>query len=118
MVLSHQEDYLDEIDAFNDCLMDSLREMYDRACLIYSDMIKHKDYGDEIKLEARLFFSRQYPEHHPIQGGDRQLFWIKTGMKHMIVGLRASPLTMELLANPLNHSLVWTFFLIGTMALT
>ena len=75
MVLSHQEDYLDEINAFNDSLMDSLREMYDRACLIYSDIIKHKDYGDEIKLEARLFFSKQYPELHPVQSGDRKDLW-------------------------------------------
>ena len=75
MVLSHQEDYIDDIIAFNDSLMDSLREMYDRACHIYSDMTKHKDYGDDIKLEARLFFSKHYPERHPIQGGDRQDLW-------------------------------------------
>ena len=45
MVLSHQEDIIDAIREFNDCLREALREMYDRAQRIYADVSKHQDYG-------------------------------------------------------------------------
>ena len=75
MVLSHQEDIIDDIRAFNDCLREALREMYDRAHRIYADVSKHQDYGDEIELTASLYLGNKYPKLHPVQGDDRQDLW-------------------------------------------
>lgn len=75
IVISHQEDYIDAIKAFNNCLTDALKEMCDRANRIYDEVSKHKDYGDEIKLKASLYFSKRYPEAHPVQSDDRQDLW-------------------------------------------
>ncbi len=74
-VISHQEDYIDAIKAFNNCLTDALREMCDRANRIFDDISKHKEYGDEIKLKASLYLSKRYPEAHPIRSEDRQDLW-------------------------------------------
>ena len=74
-VLAHQEEYIGSIKEFNDSLTNALREMCDRANRIYEDASKHKDYGDEINLKARLYFSKRYPVAHPVQGGDRQDLW-------------------------------------------
>ena len=49
--------------------------MCDRANQIYTDISKHQEYGDEIKLEARLYLGKKYPALHPIQKGDRQDLW-------------------------------------------
>ena len=75
MVLSHQEDIIDAIREFNDCLREALREMYDRAHRIYADVSKHQDYGDEIELTASLYLGNKYPKLHPVQGEDRQDLW-------------------------------------------
>ena len=75
MVLSHQEDIIDDIREFNDCLREALKEMYDRAHRIYADISKHQDYGDEIELTASLYLGNQYPKLHPVQGEDRQDLW-------------------------------------------
>ena len=72
MVLSHQEDIIDDIREFNDCLREALKEMYDRAHRVYADISKHQDYGDEIELTASLYLGKQYPKLHPVQGEDRQ----------------------------------------------
>lgn len=75
MVLSHQEDIIDDIREFNDCLREALKEMYDRAHRVYADISKHQDYGDEIELTASLYLGNQYPKLHPVQGEDRQDLW-------------------------------------------
>ena len=75
MVLSHQEDIIDDIREFNENLKMALREMYDRAHRIYADISKHQDYGDEIELTANLYLDRKYPKLHPVQGDDRQDLW-------------------------------------------
>ena len=75
LALSHLKDYIDDIKAFNDSLIDALKEMCDRANQIYADISKHQDYGDEIKLEARLYLGEKYPELHPIQNSDCQDLW-------------------------------------------
>lgn len=75
MVLSHQEDYIEAICDFNDCLKEALKEMYDRASIIYNDVIKHNEYGDEIEVTASLYLGKKYPTLHPIQGGGRQQLW-------------------------------------------
>ena len=75
LALSHLKDYIDDIKAFNDSLIDALKEMCDRANQIYTDISKHQEYGDEIKLEARLYLGKKYPALHPIQKGDRQDLW-------------------------------------------
>ena len=74
-VLAHQEDFLPDIIAFNDALTNALREMYDRAHLIW-DSIKGKEtFGDDIQLEAKCYLGNDYPELHPVQGDDRQDLW-------------------------------------------
>ena len=73
--MAHQEEYIGSIKEFNDSLTNALREMCDRANRICEDATKHKDYGDEINLKARLYFSKRYPVAHPVQGGDRQNLW-------------------------------------------
>ena len=75
MVLSHQEDIIDAIREFNDCLREALKEMYDRAHRVYADISKHQDYGDEIELTASLYLGNEYPKLHPVQGDDRQDLW-------------------------------------------
>jgi|GEM_PF-172765 hypothetical protein len=75
IVLSHQEDYIDAIKEFNGSLRNALREMSDRANRIYTDLSKHKEYGDEIKIKASLYLSKQYPSIHPIHNYDRQNLW-------------------------------------------
>ena len=75
MVLAHQEKILSDIIAFNDTLTNALRDMYDRAYLIWSDIKDKKDYGDEIEVTAQCFLGRKYPELHPVQGEDRQELW-------------------------------------------
>ena len=74
-VLAHQEEIMPDIIAFNDALTNALREMYDRAHLIW-DSIKGKEtFGDDIQLEAKCYLGNDYPELHPVQGDDRQDLW-------------------------------------------
>lgn len=75
MVLSNQWDYIDTIKEFNNSLRDALIEMSDRAIHTYEDLSNKTELGDEIKIKARLYFSKQYSKYHPIQGGDRQDLW-------------------------------------------
>ena len=74
-VLSRQEEILPDIIAFNDALRNALKEMYDRAHRIWTE-IKDKDsFGDNIELRAKCFLGYDYPELHPVQGDDRQDLW-------------------------------------------
>ena len=96
MVLAHQEEILPDIIAFNDALNNALRDMYDRAHLIWNDVKDKKEYGDEIEITAQCFLEREYPEQHPVQGEDRQELWnalcdgdwnpiYDSGVKHSLV---------------------------------
>lgn len=67
-VLEHQDELLPDIIAFNEVLTNALREMYDRAYLIWRDVKNRNDYGDNVILEAKCFLDYNYPEHHPVQG--------------------------------------------------
>lgn len=75
MVLAHQENIIEPIREFNDCLMVALKELYERAKRIYDDLKVHSDYGDEIDVTASLYLDNDYPKLHPIQGDDRQDLW-------------------------------------------
>ncbi len=75
MVLAHQEDIIEPIREFNDCLMEALKELYERAKRIYDDLKAHSDYGDEIDVTASLYLDNDYPKLHPIQRYDRQDLW-------------------------------------------
>lgn len=74
-VLEHQDELLPDIIAFNEVLTNALREMYDRAYLIWRDVKNRNDYGDNVILEAKCFLDYNYPEHHPVQGDDRSVLW-------------------------------------------
>ena len=75
MALAHQENIIEPIREFNDCLMEALKELYERAKRIYADLKAHSDYGDEIDVTASLYLDNDYPKLHPIQGDDRQDLW-------------------------------------------
>lgn len=75
MVLAHQENIIEPIREFNDCLMEALKELYERAKRIYDDLKAHSDYGDEIDVTASLYLDNDYPKLHPIQRYDRQDLW-------------------------------------------
>ena len=96
MVLAHQEEILPDIIAFNDALTKALRDMYDRAFLIWNGIKDKKEYGDEIEVAAQCFLGREYPELHPLQSEDRQELWdalcdgdwnpiYDSGVKHSLV---------------------------------
>lgn len=76
-LLSHQEELLLDIVAFNDALREALRDMYDRAHRIWDKMIQNIDEtdGEELELTAKCYFDYSYPERHPLQGDDRQDLW-------------------------------------------
>ena len=74
-VLSHQEELLPDIIAFNDELTKALREMYDRAYRIWESIEACKDYGEDTWLSAMCFLDKNYPELHPVQDEGRQEFW-------------------------------------------
>ena len=75
MVLAHQEEIIEPLREFNDCLMEALKELYERAKRIYDDLKAHSDYGDEVDVTASLYLDSNYPALHPIQGDDRQDLW-------------------------------------------
>lgn len=73
--LAHQEVILPDIIAFNDALTTALREMYDRAHLIWNSIKDNKSFGDYLELTAKCYLSQDYPALHPIQGKDRDNLW-------------------------------------------
>lgn len=74
-VLAHQEELLLDIIAFNDALTAALREMYDRAHLVWNSIRGNKSFGDYLELKAKCFLSCDYPALHPIQDNDRADLW-------------------------------------------
>ena len=74
-VLAHQEEILPDIIAFNDALLEALREMYDRAHLIWNSIKDNKSFGDYLELTAKCFLSQDYPALHPFQDKDRDNLW-------------------------------------------
>ncbi len=70
--LSHQEELLPEIIAFNDALIGALKEMYDEANALYKQITAIRP---KIYLEARCYLSGLYTERHPYQTNDRQDLW-------------------------------------------
>ena len=73
--LAHQEEILPDIIAFNDALREALREMYDRAHLIWNSIKENKTFGDYLELTAKCYLGYDYPALHPIQGDDRDDLW-------------------------------------------
>ena len=74
-VLAHQEDFLQDITAFNDALTEALKQMYDKAHRIW-DSIKDNDvYGNEKELTAKCYLSNDYPELHPIKCEKYEELW-------------------------------------------
>lgn len=74
--LTHQEEILPDIIAFNDALSNALREMYDRAHGMWDAIRENKCFGESTELTAKCFLSNEYPKLHPIQGGDEmQMLW-------------------------------------------
>ena len=73
--LAHQEEILPDIIAFNDALREALREMYDRAHLVWNSIRDNKSFGDYLELKAKCFLSCDYPALHPIQDNDRADLW-------------------------------------------
>ena len=73
--LAHQEEILPDIVAFNDALTAALREMYDRAHLIWNSIKENKTFGDYLELTAKCYLGYDYPALHPIQGDDRDDLW-------------------------------------------
>ena len=73
--LAHQEEILPDIIAFNDALREALREMYDRAHLIWNSIKENKTFGDYMELTAKCYLGYDYPALHPIQGDDRDDLW-------------------------------------------
>lgn len=74
-VLAHQEEILPDIIAFNDALREALREMYDRAHLVWNSINYNESFGDYFKLTAKCFLSDYYPALHLIQCNDRKELW-------------------------------------------
>lgn len=74
-VLSHQEDILDDIIAFNDALTGALKEMYDKAHCIWDAIKDNEAFGENTEVSAKCFLGYDYPARHPVQGKDRQELW-------------------------------------------
>ena len=74
-VLAHQEKILPDIIAFNDALRNALKEMYDRAHLVWENVQGNEVFSGEVELTARCFLGYDYPELHPVQEQDRQELW-------------------------------------------
>ena len=74
-VLAHQEEILPDIIAFNDALREALREMYDRAHLVWNSIKDNKSFGDYLELTAKCYLGYDYPVLHPIQDKDRDNLW-------------------------------------------
>ena len=74
-ILTHQEEIVPNIIAFNDALTDALREMYDRAHHMWDSIKENKAFNGETEIVAKCYLSYEYPKLHPIQGKDRQELW-------------------------------------------
>ena len=74
-VLAHQDEILPDIIAFNDALRNALKEMYDRAHLVWEALQSNDAFAGKVEVTARCFLGYDYPELHPIQGDDRQELW-------------------------------------------
>ena len=70
--MSHQEELLPDIIAFNDALRDALKVMYDRALSLYQQVSAIQP---NIELEAKCFLDYNYPKTHPYQADDREDIW-------------------------------------------
>ena len=73
--LANQKELLPDIIAFNDALREALKEMYDRAHLIWDSIKEQKNFGDDMELTAKCYLGYEYPKLHPIQNEDRQDLW-------------------------------------------
>lgn len=74
-VLDCQEKILSDIIAFNDALKDALKDMYDRAHRIWKALQDNNAFAGEVEVTAKCFLGYDYPDHHPMQGNDRQDLW-------------------------------------------
>ena len=70
--MSHQEELLPVIIAFNDALRDALKIMYDRALSLYQQVSAIQP---NIQLEAKCFLDYNYPKTHPYQADYREDLW-------------------------------------------
>ena len=75
-VLAHQDEILLDIIAFNDALREALREMYDRAHLVWNSMKDNKSFGDHMELTAKCHLGYDYPALHPLQDENRGVLWL------------------------------------------
>ena len=70
--MSHQEELLPDIIAFNDALRDALKVMYDRAQSLYQQVSAIQP---NIELEANCYLDYNYPKTHPYQADHREELW-------------------------------------------
>ncbi len=70
--MSHQEELLPDIIAFNEALRDALKVMYDRALSLYQQVSAIQP---NIQLEAKCFLDYNYPKTHPYQADYREDLW-------------------------------------------
>ena len=70
--MSHQEELLPVIIAFNDALRDASKIMYDRALSLYQQVSAIQP---NIQLEAKCFLDYNYPQSHPYQADNREDLW-------------------------------------------
>ena len=70
--MSHQEELLPVIIAFNEALRDALKIMYDRALSLYQQVSAIQP---NIQLEAKCFLDYNYPKTHPYQADYREDLW-------------------------------------------
>lgn len=70
--MSHQEELIPGIIAFNDALRDALKVMYDRALSLYQQVSAIQP---NIQLEAKCFLDYNYPQTHPYQADHREDLW-------------------------------------------
>ena len=53
-----------------------LREMYDRAHLVWNSMKDNKSFGDYMEQTAKCYLGYDYPALHPLQDEDREVLWL------------------------------------------
>ena len=75
MALTHQDELLPDIIAFNDALTAALREMYDRAHQFWDVMKEQVKDAERLTVNAKCFLGDEYPALHPVQGDDRDDLW-------------------------------------------
>ena len=73
--MSHLEEILPDVIAFDDALTVALRQMYQQAHRIW-DGLNALITDERIVLTAKCCFSSEYPALHPVQSGkNRQFLW-------------------------------------------